>query len=155
MEYMQPALKVLFILAVVLVAALAFQPKSFIGHWRKLSELYGTPNSPRRITFPDEHLLVGKIWGGSFFRGRSDGAEYARFDVELDNDGLWLVYDGPAPVKCAPQLFVPGTHVRYVKDKNGQYDFLIHADKPIPLRTAAELGEAIKRKATMAPIEPS
>ena len=154
MEYLEPAVKVLLILGAVLVAALAFQPKSLVGQWRILSDLYGTPNSPRKVSFPDQHLLIGKLSGGVRPFG-TGGAEFAKFDVEVDNDGLWLLYDGPTPEKCAPRLFVPGTHVRYLKDKGGQYSFLIHADKPIPLRTNQELGEAIKRKCMAAPIEPA
>lgn len=150
MEYLQPAMQVLFILALVLVAALVFQPKSFVGQWLRLSELYTTSNNPRKISFPDEHILVGKGFDGMWSR-RSEAAEFAKFDVELDEEGLWLLYDGPPPDKCSPRLFVPGTHVKYVKDNEQQYHFLIHADQPIQIRTDRELGEAIKRKLTAAP----
>ena len=142
-------MQVLFILGLVLVAALVFQPKSFVGQWRRLSELYETSNNPRKISFPDEHILVGKGFGGMWSK-RSEVAEFAKFDVELDEEGLWLLYDGPPPEKCSPRLFVPGTHVKYVKDNQKQYDFLIHADQPIRIRTGPVLGEAIKRKMTAA-----
>ena len=145
MEYLQPAIMVLLILGAVLVAALAFQPNSFIGHWRVLSDLCGTENGPRKVSFPDEHVLVGGLSGGVWPLGVGR-AEFAKFDIELDEDGLWLLYDGPAPEKCAPRLFIPGTHVKYLKDNGDRYSFLIHADKPIPIQTSSEPGAAMKSR---------
>ena len=134
MENLSPTVIVFLTLAIVLAAALAYKPTSFVGQWQKLADKYQTSNSPRRITFPDEYIMVGRLLGG-LWPWRNDFAEYAKFDVEVDDDGLWLLYDGPLPERCPPRLFVPGTHVKYVKEKRDQFFFLLHADYPIPMIT--------------------
>ncbi len=150
MDDLSTSIFVLLILAAVAVAAVAYTPTTFLGQWKKLADRYATENSPRAVTFPNEHIMFGKvsfIWGPR----RNDMAEYAEFDIELDNDGLWLLYDGPLAEKCPPRMFVPGNHIKYVKNKHDLYYFLVHADPPVPMMTRCELGEAIKRKMTAAP----
>ena len=48
-------------------------------------------------------------------------------------------------------MFIPGNHIKYLRDKQELYFFLIHAERPIPMMTRRELGEAIKRKMTAPP----
>ncbi|MDJ0910888.1 MAG: hypothetical protein QNI99_17035 [Woeseiaceae bacterium] len=149
MDGLSTSLFVLMILAVVAVAAVAYTPTSFLGQWQKLAQKYETVNTPRSVTFPDEYIMFGKLF--PWIPWKQDLAEYAKFDVELDEDGLWLLYDGPLPPKCPPRMFVPGNHIKYLRDKHELFFFLIHADPPVPMVTKRELGEAIKRKMTAPP----
>ncbi len=150
MDDLSTSLIVLMILAAVAVAAVAYTPTSFIGQWRKLADRYETANSPQSVSFPNEYIMFGKL-SFRLVPWKSDMAEYAKFDVELDDDGLWLLYDGPLPKKCPPRMFVPGDHIKYLRDKQDLYFFLVHANPPIPMTTKRELGDAIKRKMTSKP----
>lgn len=149
MDDIATSLIVLAILAAVAVAAVMYTPTTFLGQWQKLASVYQTSNTPPSANFPDEHIFFGKLMPLLPFR--SDLGEYAKFDVALDDDGLWLMYDGPLPPKCPPRMFVPGNHIKYLKDKGEHFFFLIHADRPVPMMTRRPLGEAIQRKMTSAP----
>ena len=149
MEGLSTSVLVLIILAVVAVAAVAYTPTTFLGQWQKLATRYATERSPAGVTFPDEHIMFGKLF--PLMPWKDDLGEYAKFDVELDDDGLWLLYDGPLPPKCPPRMFIPGNHIKYLRDKETLFFFLIHAERPIPMMTKRQLGEAIKRKMTAPP----
>jgi hypothetical protein len=148
MESIHPSIIVFVTLTIVAVAAVAYQPSGYLGQWRKLSDRYETDRRPGRITYRGQHILVGRLFGSWIF-WRYDLGEFAKFDVEVDDDGIWFLYDGPLPKKCPPCLFVPGKNVTYLRDKRNQFFFHIDAVNPVEITTRRELGEAIKRRGQM------
>ena len=127
MDGLSTSLLVLLILGVVAVAAVAYTPTTFLGQWRKLADRYQTENSPKSVTFPDEHIMFGKLL--PLLPWRSDLGEYAKFDVELDDDGLWLLYDGPLPPKC-PAAHVHTRESHQVPERQAGAVFLSHPRGP-------------------------
>ena len=145
MDFIQTPIGVLIILALVAITAVSYIPPTFLGNYKRLAERYQTESRPRSVQFPGEHIMVGRMFGGSrilAFRF----AEFARFDVAIDDDGLWLVYDGPNPKKAPDCMFIPWSEISFKKDMQRFVSFGLAASEPVEIAVAVELGRAIQRR---------
>ena len=132
---MNTGLLVLIILAGVAVAAVMYQPTGYLGQWQKLARSFETDRRPLQAKFRNVAIQFG---GGL--------SEFAQFDVEIDDDGLWLMHDGPEPRKAPANMLIPWSKIRHVKAKRKWQYFDVMADKPIPMGTDHELGAALMRR---------
>jgi hypothetical protein len=129
MEYLTEAFIAIAIIAVVAIAAVSFEPSNPLAPWLKLADRYGTDRRPSQRAFTDIGVLF-----------------FGKFDVELDDFGLWLIYKGPLPDDCAAGIKVPGTHVKFVKQKGDQYLFDLFAEPPVRIAMQGEPGAMIQQK---------
>ena len=141
MEYLTEAFIAIAIIAVVAIAAVSFEPANPLAPWFKLTDRYGTDRRPSQRTFTDVAVLFGATRGA--LRPLTD---FGKFDVELDDFGLWLIHKGPLPDDCAAGIKVPGTHVRFVKQKGDQYLFDLFAEPPVRIAMQGEPGAMIQQK---------
>lgn len=140
MDFIASPLGVMIILAAVTIAAVTFEPKKFTGAWRELAQLYGTDKRPRSVAFRDESMAVGSF-------------NFTQIDAALDDDGLWLLYEGPEPKKAPACLFLPWDCVRYRQDKDGRQNFQLRGKDPIEMWVTAELGDAMQRRSLRFAVE--
>lgn len=150
MDVIQSPIGILIILGLVAVAAVSYVPVTFLGNYKRLADRYQTERRPGSVAFPGEHIMVGRLFGGPRFFADNMG-EFARFDVALDNDGLWLLYDGPKPKKAPACMLVPWSSVLFKREKRSKFYFDIEAADPVEISVATELGSAIQRRATKQP----
>ena len=141
MAYLTEAFIAIAIIAVVAIAAVSFEPANPLASWFKLAERYGTERRPSQRAFTDVGVLFGSTRGA--LRPLTD---FGKFDVELDDFGLWLIYKGPLPDDCAAGIKVPGTHVRFVKQKGDQYLFDLFAEPPVRIAVQGDPGVMIQQK---------
>ena len=73
-------------------------------------------------------------------------AEYARFDAEIDDEGLWLMYDGPEPRKAPPVMLIPFSRIEYCGQSRRWHAFNVQADQVVPMSLDHEMGNALKRR---------
>jgi hypothetical protein len=142
MEFISSPLGVLLILGIVAVAAVAFEPAKFVGDWRELGKRYATDRRPSTVAFPGEKIEVGSSVALP---------NVTQVDAAIDDDGFWLVYDGPSPGKAPDCIFLPWDCVRYRRDKNGRQNFQLRGRKPIELWVSPELGAAMQRRSLQMP----
>ena len=118
--------------------ALAYKPPDYLGAWKLLADAFATDKRPRKITFQDEHVFVGP---NSLFNLKPSAAGFAQYDVEVDEEGLWLVYEGPEPQKSAPCMFIPGYRIKFERQKQTQYQFSIDASERVLGRGAGAVSQ--------------
>ena len=141
MEYLTEAFIAIAIIAVVAVAAVSFEPANPLAPWLKLADRYGTDRRPSQRTFTDVSVLFG-----SARRAPRPVTDFGHFDIALDDFGLWLIYKGPLPDDCPAGIKIPGTHVRFVQQKGGQYQFDLFAEPPVRIAVSGEAGVTIQQK---------
>lgn len=141
MAYLTEAFIAIAVIAVVAIAALSFEPTNPLAPWLKLAGRYATDRRPSQRTFTDVGILFGSTRGT--LRPLTD---FGGFDIALDDFGLWLIYKGPLPEDCAAGIKVPGTHVRFVKQKGDQYLFDLFAEPPVRIAVPGEVGSTIQQK---------
>jgi len=98
----------LAILGIVLAAVIAirYEPRRKLAGWAVLSEAFATNDRPRSFRFLSRRLFFSPIVS-RFVWPRIFAGEYGTFDVETDARGIWMLYRGPEPKKCADCLLIP------------------------------------------------
>jgi hypothetical protein len=140
---MQEVVIVLIVLAVVAVASVRYMPKDYFGSWKLLADEFTTQDRPKRLSWREQHIHVYSFaWT---FRGLMAG-EYAKFDLEVSDDGLWMVYDGPQPHKAPDRMLIPWRYFRVKMEKPSKIFFEIAARRAVQIMVQRELGEAILRQ---------
>ena len=148
MDLIQSPIGVLIILGLVAIAALSYVPPGFLGNYKRLAERYETDRRPGSISFPGTHVMIGRLFGGPRFFADNVG-EFARFDIALDSDGFWLLYDGPMPKKAPDCMLVPWNKIVFKREKRGTYYFDVEASDPVEISVSTKLGSAIKDKSAV------
>ena len=139
MEYLGPTLVVFAILLVVTIAAFSFEPANPLEAWFKLAERYQTGRRPSAVEFSDQSLLFG-------VKRVTRINEFARFDVTIDDFGLWIVYRNNDQDDVPSALKIPGTHVRF-RGRHGQrYLFELYAEPPVRMAVRGNLGATLMQK---------
>lgn len=139
MEYLGPTFIVFAILLVVTIAAMSFEPANPLEAWFKLAERYQTARRPSAVEFSDQLLLFGT--------GRVKRLnDFARFDVTIDDFGLWIVYRNNDQDEVPSALKIPGTHVRYRGQQGGRYLFELYAEPPVRMAAGGELGGTLRQR---------
>ena len=100
-----------FILVAVAALAVRYRPRGFSGEWLTLSRQFATERRPKKFSHPHQRLFFSPILPGWIAWSRIALGEYCAFDVELDQEGMWLKYQGPGPRKCADCLFIPWSRI--------------------------------------------
>lgn len=139
MEFLGQTLIVFAILLVVTIAAVSFDPANPLETWFKLAERYQTGRRPSAIEFSDQSLLFGA-------RRVKRLNDFARFDVTMDDFGLWIIYRNNDQEGVPDTLKIPGTHVRFSGEHGQRYLFELYAEPPIRMAARGELGEALKQR---------
>ena len=139
MEYMTQIFIVFGILLVVVVASLAYQPGNPLDAWMKLAERYQTGRRPSEIQFTDQLLMFGP-------KRVKRLNDFARFDVTVDDFGLWIIYRNNDQEELPDALKIPGTHVRYEAHHGQQYLFQLYAEPPVRMAARGPVGEALMNK---------
>lgn len=131
MEIFASPIGVAVLLALVATAALAWQPSEYAGSWAKLASQFESKLGPQSIDFPNESVEV-------------DG-EFTFFGVTIARDGVWLVYDGPAPKKSPDFLYVPMNSIRIFRETSRTIAFRFGEDKTVIVEFRREIGSQIAR----------
>lgn len=141
MEYIGPILIVFAILIAVAVAAVAFEPANPFAKWLQLAKHYATPRRPSAVQYADQKIQ----FGGQKARLTSLN-EFVRFDVTIDDFGLWVVCKGIETDEVPLALKIPGTHVRFCGQHGRNYLFDLYAEPPVRIAVHGELGEELQRR---------
>ena len=150
MEILHTPFGVFVILGIVTVAAVSFEPSGYLGNWRQLADRYKTNRRLARILFKGQHIFVGRLMGGPRFFADNVG-EYARFDVDISKEGLWLHYGGPEPKKAPDQMLIPWDCIEFEKKVDATFYFEVAADDPVEISVRGDLAAAIQGHVEMPP----
>ena len=138
MNFLASPLGVLTILAIVAIAAITFQPARYVGIWREVARYYETERRPSSTQFRDEEISLGSY-------------EFARIDAQLDDEGFWIVYNGPDPKKAPPCVLIPWDCIRFKQETESRHNFQVRLKHPQELLVSPELGAALKRRSLRMP----
>ena len=138
MDFLASPFGVMMILVVVTVAAVVFQPAKYVGIWSKVAELYETERRPASPAFPNEAVALGVY-------------EFTRVDAALNDEGFWMVYNGPDPRKAPPCTLIPWDCIRFKEDKGSKQVFQIRLKGPTNFTVSPELGSALQRRSMQMP----
>jgi hypothetical protein len=138
MSFLASPLGVIAILAIVAIAALAFQPAKYAGIWRDVAKFYATDKRPLSPQFRNEEISLGLF-------------EFARIDAALDDDGFWMLYSGPDAGKAPPCVLIPWDCIRYKQTTDSGHNYQIRLKEPQELLVSDELGTALKRRSQRMP----
>jgi hypothetical protein len=138
MDFLASPFGVMMILGVVAVAAFTFQPAKYVGVWSKIAERYETERRPASIAFNDEDVALGLY-------------EFTRIDAALDDEGFWMVYNGPDPRKAPGCTLIPWDCIRFKEDKGSKHVFQIRLKGPLEFVVSPELGSALQRRSMQMP----
>lgn len=133
MDFIASPLGVFAILAIVVIAAMTFQPQELTGAWREVLKLYGSKHEPASISFDDETIELG-------FHN------FTTVDVSLDDEALSIVHRSKDPKGGITVASIPWDCVRYRQKKSDRQNFQVRGKDPIELWVATELGEAMQRR---------
>lgn len=139
MDYLGPTFIVFAVLLVVMIAAVSFQPANPLDAWFRLAERYQTPRRPSEKQFTNQALLFG-------LKRVKRLNDFARFDVTIDEFGLWIVYSNNPQDEVPSALKVPGTHVRFVGEHGRKYLFDLYAEPPIRMAASGEFGATLRQR---------
>jgi len=139
MDYLGPTFIVFAILLVVTIAALSFEPSNPLDAWLRLAERYQTPRRPVDTQFANEQLLFG-------LKRVNRLNDFARFDLAIDDYGLWIVYANNDREDLPSALKIPGTHVRFVGKHGRRYVFELYAEPPIRMAARGAFGETLMQR---------
>lgn len=149
MDYLGPTLVVFAILLVVTIAALSFEPANPLAKWLSLAQRYATDRRPSAVQFPRQRILFGGP------RGRLKSLnDFVRFDVAIDDFGLWLVCKGVDSDEVPAALKIPGTHVRSQGEHGQHYLFDLFAEPPVRIALRGEAGAELQSRCR-SPAEPA
>lgn len=140
MDFIHSPLFVILLLGAITTAAVVFEPARSVGAWREVAERYATDLRPRTIAFSGESVEIGVH-------------NFARISAGLDDDGFWIIYEGPTPRKAPDCVLIPWDCIRFRQDKQGKQNFQIRGKKPIELMVSVELGDAMQRRSDRYEVE--
>jgi hypothetical protein len=138
MDFLASPFGVMMILGIVVVAAVVFQPSKYVGIWSAMAERYETERRPSSVAFRNEDVRLGLY-------------EFTRVDAALNDDGFWMVYDGPDPRKAPPCTLIPWDCIRFKEDKESKQVFQIRLKGPTEFFVSPELGNALQRRSMQMP----
>jgi len=138
MDFLASPFGVLMILGIVAVAAFTYQPAKYVGVWRKIAERYETDRRPAPVTFRNEDVVLGLH-------------ELTRIDAALNDDGFWMVHNGPEPRKAPGCTLIPWDCIRFKEDKGSKHVFQIRLKGPLEFVVSPELGNALRRRSMQMP----
>ena len=139
MDYLGPTFIVFAVLLVVMIAAISFQPANPLDAWFRLAERYQTPRRPSEKQFTSQTLMFG-------LKRVKRLNDFARFDVTIDEFGLWIVYSNNPQDEVPSALKIPGTHVRFVGEHGRKYLFDLYAEPPIRMAASGEFGATLRQR---------
>ena len=138
MDFLASPIGVLAILAIVAVAAFTYQPAKYVGIWREVAKFYETERRPSSVQFPGEEIALGLY-------------EFAHIDAALNDEGFWMVYNGPDPTKAPPCVLVPWDCIRFKEVTETRHNFQIRLKDPQELLVSPGLGTALQRRSMRMP----
>jgi hypothetical protein len=131
------------VLAVVVVFQLLYRQRPEFFLYR-LSKSFGVDERAADYPLKNQWFFVRS----ALEKGRLDAYfpwDYFRFDVCIDNDGVWMSFVGPNPEKCTPSMLVPWKRIKFVKHWLNHSYFTFFADEPVGITVRKQLGEAMTR----------
>ncbi len=138
MDFLASPLGVLAILAIVAVAAFVYEPVRYVAEWREVAKRYATHRRPSSVAFPGEDISLGIH-------------ELTRIDAALDDEGFWMLYNGPDPAKAPQCVLVPWDCIRFKDEKDSRHNFQIRLERPLEFFVSPELGAALRRRSQSMP----
>jgi hypothetical protein len=141
MDFLASPLGVIAILSVVVIAAFVYKPAKYVAAWRDVAERYETTRRPMSVTFRGEDISLGRF-------------EMARVDAALNDDGFWMLYDGPETKKAPNCTLIPWDCLRFKEALENRHNFQIRTKKIVELFVSPELGTALQRRTEKMPVEP-
>ena len=138
MDFLASSLGVLVILGIVAVAAFVYEPARYVGVWRQVAVRYETNRRPSSITFPGEDISLGIY-------------EFSQVDAALDDEGFWMMYNGPDPKKAPDCILIPWDCIRFKQAQESRYNFQIRLKRPLEFYVSPELGAALHRRSMPMP----
>jgi len=138
MDFLASPFGVMMILGFVAIAAFSFQPAKYVGVWSKIAERYETERRPASTTFRDEEVALGL-------------SEFTQIDAALNDEGFWMVYNGPDPRKAPGCTLIPWDCIRFKEDKGSKQVFQIRLKGPLEFVVSPELGNALQRRSMQMP----
>ena len=147
-DHLRLSLIVLATVAATAALAIVIKPKRYLGHWKQLADHFSTTKVPSRYSFPDQRIYVGYLsqprlfW---FFWQRRywqlDDGEYALFDIEFDNEGLWLHHKGDTESKCPAMMRIPWPYISLRKEYSNEVVLEVATAYAIDFRMPREVGD--------------
>jgi hypothetical protein len=140
---LQTILAIFGVLAVVVAFQLLY-PRRPEFYLYRLSKSFGIDERAPDYPLKNQWLFVRS----ALEKGRLDAFlpwQYVHFDVCIDNTGVWMLFNGPEPEKCAPSLLVPWRQIRFVKHMPNRSYFTFLAEEPVGISVSRELGEKLTR----------
>jgi hypothetical protein len=136
---------VILVLAAVAVFAVRHRPRGFYGEWVTLSQRFATERRPEKFSHLAQKLFFSPIMPWWIAWSRLFSGEYCSFDVELNQEGMWLHYQGPEPRKCADFLFIPWSEVVNAARVGDLVRLKLDTRRDISIDMPPELGAAALR----------
>lgn len=138
MDFLASPLGVFAILAVITIAAVVYEPSSYVGIWREFAKHYETKRRPQSIRFAGEELSLGED-------------EFAHVDASIDDEGLWILYNGPEPGKAPECSLIPWDRLRFRRQTPSRYNFQVRLNQPLDIYVSPELGKAMQPRSQTMP----
>ena len=138
MDFLASPFGVMIILGIVAVAAVTFQPTKYLGAWRQVAEHYETDRRPSNAAFPNEDVSLGKFG-------------VTRVDAALDDEGFWMLYNGPEPKMAPDCVLIPWDCIRFKQENDATHNFQIRLKKPLEFFVSKELGASLQRRSMTMP----
>ena len=138
MDFLASPLGVLAILGIIAVAAFVYEPAKYVGIWREVAKRYETNRRPSSIAFPEEEISLGRY-------------EFTHIDAGLDDEGFWMLYNGPDPGKAPDCVLVPWDCIRFKEEQESRHIFQIRLKGPLDFHVSPELGAALRRRSQSMP----
>jgi hypothetical protein len=138
LNFLASPIGVLVILVIIAVAAFAFEPAKYVGAWREVAERYETNRRPSSIAFPDESISLGIY-------------EFTHVDAALDDEGFWMMYNGPDPKKAPACVLISWDCIRFKQVQESRHNFQIRLKKPLEFYVSPDLGAALQRRSMPMP----
>ena len=138
MDFLISPLGVMIILGIVTVAAFTFQPAKYVGAWRELAERYETDRRPANAAFPNEEVSMGNY-------------KVTRVDAALDDEGFWMLYNGPEPRMAPACVLIPWDCIRFKRENDKNHNFQIRLKDPVEFFVSKELGASLQRRSMTMP----
>jgi len=138
MDFLASPLGVMLILGIVTVAAFVYQPARYVGVWREVAERYETNRRPSSVAFPAEDVKFHTY-------------EFTRIDAALDDEGFWMLYNGPDPHKAPACVLIPWDCIRFKKEGVSRHNFQVRLKDPVEFHVSHELGGALRRRSETMP----
>lgn len=138
MDFLASPIGVLVILGIVAVAAFVYEPAKYVGAWREVAKRYETNRRPPSIAFPGESISLGIY-------------EFTHVDSALDDEGVWLMYNGPDPKKAPACVLIPWDCIRFNQVQESRHNFQIRLKKPLEFYVSPDLGAALQRRSMPMP----